>query len=339
MGQHPIEERPIRWGISATGGIAHEFAVALRDAPGAQLAAVSSRSQARGQAFAETFGIPRAHGSITDLAEDENVDVVYVASPAPSHRSDALAVIGSGKAALIEKPLGMNESDVAQIFSSSSHSGTFVMEAMSTRFLPAFVEIRKLIHSGQIGEIRSIEASFGLAASREPRLARLFDPDMGGGGLLDLGVYAGQLIQEYLGLPSRTAASILLGTTGVDVEAAASFDFPGGAMATLRTSLDVLLPNTARIAGTEGAIEIDSFFHTAERYSVQMMVPNSVSQMTSVSHLATISRHRLAYEAIEVMMCLREGRRESPLMSWNASIETMRILDSVRRAGHMRATR
>jgi predicted dehydrogenase len=194
-----------RWGIAATGGIAASFAQALHETEGAELVAVCSRTQDRADAFAREHGIPRAHGSYEALAEDPEVDVVYVATPHSRHCNDAIRYLEAGKHVLCEKPLAVDQREAARMVATARANDRFLMEAIWSRFLPAYRELGRILAEGRIGEVRLVEADFGFAARFDPE-HRLFAPELAGGAMLDLGIYPVQLAHLVLGPPDVVRA-------------------------------------------------------------------------------------------------------------------------------------
>jgi predicted dehydrogenase len=312
-----------RWGIAATGGIAARFARALHETDAAELVAVASRTRERADVFADEWEIPRRHGTYQDLAEDEGVDVVYVATPQSRHADDACLFLDHGKHVLCEKPLAMTEAEVVRMVSSAHLARRFLMEAIWSRFLPAYVTLWELLAQGHIGEPLLVEADFGYRMPVDPA-HRLFDPARGGGALLDLGIYPLQLASMVLGPPDRVAASGHLGTTGVDETVAATLHHPGGRLAVVKASLRVNLACTARIAGTEGTIELPAFMHCPESLTVRDAFGNAeVLERPIVGE-------GLRYQVDEVHRCLAEGVAETPFMTLAESARLAATMDTIR---------
>jgi predicted dehydrogenase len=312
-----------RWGIAATGGIAARFARALHETPEAELAAVASRTPERADIFADEWEIPRRHGSYQDLADDDDIDVVYVATPQSRHADDACLFLDHGKHVLCEKPLAMTEAEVVRMVSSAELAGRFLMEAIWSRFLPSYVTLWELLAQGRIGEPLLVEADFGF---RMPVDAahRLFDPARGGGALLDLGIYPLQLASLVLGIPDRIVATGHLGSTGVDETVAATLHHPGGRLAVVKASIRVNLACSARIAGTEGTIELPAFMHC----------PDSLTLRDAFGQAEVLERpivgEGLRYQVDEVHRCLAEGAMETPFMALAESARLAATMDTIR---------
>jgi predicted dehydrogenase len=205
----------IRWGIAAPGHIATKFAEDLGLLDDAEVVAVASRSQERADEFGDRFAIPRRYGSYAELGADPDIDVVYLANPQASHAVDAIALLDGGKHVLCEKPLALNERQVVAMIDAAQRDGRFLMEALWSRFLPAYVELRRLLADGVVGDVILVEADFGFALPFDPA-HRLYDLAMGGGSLLDLGIYPLQLATMVLGPAASVAATGHLAETGVD---------------------------------------------------------------------------------------------------------------------------
>ncbi len=313
----------MRWGIAATGAIAGSFATGLAETEDAELAAVASRTTERAQAFADEHGFARAHGSYEALAEDPEVDVVYVASPQNRHCDDTLLFLEGGKHVLCEKPFAMTPAEGERMVAAAQDRGLFLMEAMWTRFLPAYVTLRELLDEGRIGEVQLVEADFGFSLPFDPD-HRLFDPERGGGALLDLGVYPVQLARFVLGPPDRVAAAGHIGATGVDEAVGAVLHHPGGHLAVVKTAITMQMTCTARIAGTAGSIELPAFMHC----------PGALTVVSPVGEREELVRpiegQGLRYQVPEVHRCVAEGRLESDVMPHAETLGILETLDEIR---------
>ncbi len=249
-----------RWGILGTGTIATKFALGLRAADNAELRAVGSRSEATAEAFAREHGAARAHASYEALARDPEVDAIYIATPHVLHRENTLSCIAGGKAVLCEKPFAMNASEGEEMVAAARSAGTFLCEAMWTRFLPATRRVRELINTGVIGEPRQLECDFGFRTELDPR-GRLFDPALGGGALLDVGIYCVAYARMVFGgAPAEVHSSAHIGETGVDEQSAYLFRYDSGALARMSSATRTETAHRATIWGTEGSIEVPDFW-------------------------------------------------------------------------------
>ena len=299
--------REIRWGVVGPGRIAENVVRDFDHVPDARVVAVASRSQQRADAFAARHGLERAHGSYAGIVADPDVDVLYVATPHPQHHPIALAALRAGKALLVEKAFTATTAGAAEVIATARDTGVFVMEAMWTRFQPAVVAVRELIADGAIGEVRSVQADLGIAREYDP-VDRLFAMELGGGALLDLGVYVVSFAQMLLGTPERVVAAGSLFPSGADADAALLLDFGGGRTASLLTSLRTALPGQARVFGTTGWIDVLPRFHH----------PDTIVLHRAGAEPEPITGPRIgagyAHELIEVTECLRAGRTESAVM-------------------------
>ena len=256
----------LRWGILATGGIATAFASDLRTV-GLELVAVGSRTQESADEFAARFDIPRAHGSYVDLAEDPDIDIIYVATPHPMHHEDARLALQNGKHVLVEKAFTLNRAEAEDLQKLAAEKGLLAMEAMWSRYLPHMVRLREIIADGTLGEIRSVSADHtqNLPTDPEHRINAL---SLGGGALLDLGIYPISFIWDVLGEPVDIKATARLTDTGADAEVATIMTHANGAISTSLSSSRTAGPNTAVVLGTEARIEIDRVWYTPTSFRV-----------------------------------------------------------------------
>lgn len=314
----------VRWGILGTGAIAKKFAAGLRAVPDARLSAVGSRATETAQAFAEQFGVPRAHASYEALADDPYVDVIYVSTPHQLHCENTILCLEAGKAVLCEKPFAINARESAQMTEVARTRKRFLMEAMWTRFLPAVVCVREWLKSGLIGAPRMVMADFGFRAEVKDE-SRLLNPEYGGGSLLDVGIYPVSFACMVFGpAPSRITGHAHLGRTGVDEQAAIVLGYPGGELASLTCAVRTETPHEAFILGDEGAIRLDPPFWSTT--GATLLINGVERERVHVPHAA----NGYEYEAEEVGRCLRESRLESPILPLDESVAIMRILDELR---------
>ncbi|MBB5870640.1 putative dehydrogenase [Allocatelliglobosispora scoriae] len=312
----------IRWGILATGGIARSFAHDLSLLPGAELAAVGSRTLASAEAFAGEFGIARAHGSWEALAADPEVDVIYVATPHSHHHAAALTCLRAGKPLLVEKAFTLDLAQAQELVDTARERELFLMEAMWTRTIPAIRRIQELIADGAIGEVTQVTASFGLGMDFDPS-HRLRNPELGGGALLDLGVYPIAFAQLFLGSPQHIRAWASLWPEGTDANTGIILGYDSGGVATLHCGVRGD-SRAARIIGTGGRIELNHGFHSPTVFTLfRGGGPGEEFDLP-------LTGKGMVYEAEEVMSCLRAGKLESDLVPLSVTLDTMRILDAVR---------
>ncbi|MGY1552180.1 Gfo/Idh/MocA family protein [Microbacterium sp. A588] len=256
----------LRWGILATGGIAHSFASDLRTA-GLDLVAVGSRSQASADKFAAEFSIPRAHASYEALVADPDVDIIYVSTPHPMHHAGAKLALEAGKHVLVEKSFTLNRAEAEDLQRIATERGLLAMEAMWTRYLPHMVRIREIIAEGTLGEIRAVTADHTQLLPSDPT-HRLNALELGGGALLDLGIYPVSFIWDILGAPTSIKAVARLVETGADAEVATLMTHEGGAVSTSISSSRAAGANVATIVGTQARIEIDRVWYCPTSFRV-----------------------------------------------------------------------
>ncbi|MEU5045510.1 Gfo/Idh/MocA family protein [Streptomyces griseorubiginosus] len=321
-----MTEQSVRWGILATGGIAAAFTADLVDLPDAEVVAVASRSEASAKAFAERFGIERAYGEWGALAEDADIDVVYVATPHSAHRAAAGLCLSAGRNVLCEKAFTLNVREAEELVGLAKDGGRFLMEAMWMYCNPLIRRLKSLVEDGAIGEVRTVQADFGLAGPFPPA-HRLRDPAQGGGALLDLGVYPVSFAHLLLGEPSDVVAKAVLSEEGVDLQTGALLSYDGGALASLHCSLTGGTATIASVTGSLGRIDIPNGFFHPDRFVLHR---DGRDPEEFAADPADGPRNSLKHEAREVMRALRAGETESPLVPLEGTLAVMRTLDAVR---------
>jgi predicted dehydrogenase len=313
---------PIRWGILSTGGIAARFTEDLALLPDAAIAAVGSRSSETARAFAERYQIPRAHGSWQALADDPDIDVVYVATPHSAHFAAASLCLKAGKAVLCEKPVTLDLPSATALVELAREQGVFFMEAMWMRTNPAIRRVAALVTEGAVGDVTHVTADFGVQGPFPPG-HRMRAPELGGGALLDLGVYPVTFAHLFLGAPRSVAAWASLNPEGTDENTGLILGYPTGAVATLHCGMVGATGQRATITGTHGRIEVPAPFFRPDGYTV---VQGERVDAVDVP----IRGNGMGYEAEEVMQCLRERRTESDLIPHAETLAVMRTLDEAR---------
>jgi len=312
----------VRWGILGPGAIANAFADGLKALPDAVLAACGSRSRERAEAFGARHGIPRRHASYEALAADPDLDAVYVATPHPWHCEHTLLCLDAGKAVLCEKPFALNAREAAAMIGRARQRRLFLMEAMWTRFLPHIAEARRLLEEGRVGEPRLWRADFSFQAGPNPE-GRLLNPRLGGGGLLDVGVYTLSLASYFLGPVEEVLATARRGPTGVDEVAALATRHRGGGLGSMACGVGLSMPQTAALFGSAGRIDLlDPWWRPS---GLRVTAGDRVEEIRPDP--AGNGYHR---QAAEVHRCLREGLLESPVLPWNESLSVMGALDAAR---------
>lgn len=315
--------KPLGWGLLGTGGIAESFAADLEFTSSGHAVAVGSRHIDTANRFADKFDIPSRHASYEDLVADPAVDAVYVATPHPMHHANALLALQAGKPVLVEKAFTMTAAEALELVAVARAKGLFLMEAMWTRFLPHIAEIRRLLGNGALGEIVTVTADHGQWFAHDPNF-RLFAPELGGGALLDLGVYPVSFASMVLGKPGRIVTLVDPAFTGVDGQTSMLFGYENGAQAVLTCTLSAKSPTRAAIVGTEARIEIEGDSYSPTSFD---LISRTGERTT---HFDTPPEGRgLWHEAEEVGRCLREGLLESPLMPLDETVEIMETIEEV----------
>lgn len=314
---------PLRWGILGCGNIARQFANGLAALDDAQLIAVGSRSVENADAFADQFSVPRRHSSYEKLVNDPEADAIYVATPHPFHQEHSILCLNAGKAVLCEKPFAINADQAEAVIQVAREKKVFLMEAMWTRFLPIVVQVREWIAEGAIGEPRMLSADFGFRAGVNPE-GRLFNLALGGGALLDVGIYTLSFASMVFGPnPDRIESMANLGETGVDEQTAILLGYEGGQMALLSTAIRTSTLHEARIIGTEGAILLHPAFWKGERATLQAGGEEKTVEMP-------LEGNGYNYEATEVARCLRAGELESPTIPLDETLALIKLMDQIR---------
>ncbi|MEZ4852123.1 MAG: Gfo/Idh/MocA family oxidoreductase [Bacteroidia bacterium] len=312
-----------RWGILATGNIATKFALGLQTLSDTTIQAVGSRNLPSAQSFADQFNIPNVHSSYEALAKDPEVDAIYVANPHPYHLESTLLCLENGKPVLCEKPMAINYAETQQMVNKAREKGLFMMEAMWTRFMPAIVELRKLLDSGIIGEVKMLTADFGFYSDWEPEHRR-YNPDLAGGALLDVGIYP--LAFAYMIFkndPVHVSSFADIGETGVDEQSAYLLGYKNGAIARLSSSVRHQTAKEAQIHGTKGMIHVPLFWR-ADQLTIQLH-----DQEPETRHFPYESSG-LQFEAIEAMNCIRNGELESKIMPLSETLRLAKLMDDFR---------
>lgn len=325
---------PLRWGVVATGNIAHTVTAQLAQLEDARLQAVSSRDSARAAAFAVHYGFAASYADdegrpgYEALAADPDVDVAYVATPHAQHRRVVEALLRAGKHVLVEKAFTVNAREAAELIALAEDRGLFLMEAVWTRFLPTYQAVLDTLESGALGAVRYVQADMGFMAERDPR-TRLWAPADGGGALLDLAVYPLTWVIGALGFPASVRAASRLNSEGVDELSALGLTFPGGEEAQVLVSFISSSTRKARIVGTEGYLETAAPLTKPEGFTV---VSRGGERFESVPH----GYDPYTFQLREVTRCVQESLTESPTMPLEHTLATMRLFDEVRSQVGMR---
>jgi predicted dehydrogenase len=314
----------INWGIIGAGWIAEKFAQGVSVVNDAKIKAVASRDLERARKFAREHGIDVAYGSYEELARDPNVDVVYVATPHPFHCENTLMCLDLGKPVLCEKPLAMNEMEVHRMIDKAKESDLFLMEAIWTRFLPSIAKAEEIVASGELGEVRHIKSDFGIMRDFDPN-HRVFNKALGGGSLLDIGIYPLFLTLLLWGEPDSISAVADIGSTTVDESLALTLKYSDGRIAVLFSSFRVDSTVETHICGTKGRLKLNRWW----------FCPSTLELSKGDGAPLVIDPHAVGngynYEAEEVGRCLRAGARESSMLPLAFSVRLMRLMDGIRK--------
>jgi predicted dehydrogenase len=310
-----------RWGILAPGKIAHKFVAGVQALPDAEVVAVGSRALDRAQAFAAQYRIPRAYGSY--LAADPDLDAIYVATPNQVHAETAILCMEHGRPVLCEKPFAGNVEQAEAMVGCAHSQRVFLMEAVWTRFLPIMGVVSDWLAQGRIGELRRLECDFSFRCDGNPA-SRLMNAELGGGGLLDVGIYALAFTSwVFGGLPPRYASLAEVGKTGVDEQAGILLLYPRGELAVVTCGVRTQGTISVRITGTEGSIELPTPFYRAQE--AVLKTPQS-----EIRERRPFLASGYEYEAMEVARCVRGGLLESPAVPLEESLMLTSFMTQLR---------
>ena len=310
------------WGILGPGGIARAFATDLQVLDGHRVGAVGSRTLSNAQEFAKTFG-GTAYGSYEELISDPAIDAIYVATPHPAHKNNVIAALNAGKPVLCEKPFAINAGEAQEMVDAAHKKNVALMEAMWSRFLPHYAQVREIIDSGVLGQILTIHADHGQRLA-DQNIPRLVEPSLAGGALLDLGIYPVSFAHMILGNPTKITASGVLTDKDVDAQTSMIFDYADGAQAILNTTMIEQTPCRAVVAGVKGWLEIDRVFYSPTSMRVTLFDG-------SVTHYPnTYAGHGLREQAEIFKELVLSGTNQSEILNWKDTVDIMQTLDTVR---------
>jgi predicted dehydrogenase len=310
------------WGVLGPGGIARAFAQDLSLLSGHTIAAVGSRSLANAEKFSANFG-GTAYGSYEELVADPSIDAIYVATPHSAHHDNVVLALNAGKPVLCEKPFAVNAKEAQAMVDAASRNSVALMEAMWARFLPHYAKVREIVESGVLGPILSIHADHGQRLA-DQEIARLIDPHLAGGALLDLGIYPVSFAHMILGNPSHITSKAVMTDKGVDAQTSMIFTYESGAQAVLTTTMIEQTPCRAVVAGLDGWLEIDRTFYNP----AAMRVALNDGKVTEYPN--TYNGHGLREQAETFKQLVRSGKFESEILTWADTVDIMKSLDLVR---------
>lgn len=320
--------RKIKWGIIGLGNIANKFAQAIKAMDTVSLEGVASRDKGKSIAFGKVFDVPseKCHGSYEDLVKDDNIDVIYIAVPNVFHKQLSILCLKNGKAVLCEKSVAMNGNEIREVINAAEENQLFFMEAMKTRFLPINQKMKFLIQDGRIGEVRFLQADFGFSAPFDP-MHRLFNKCLGGGALLDVGIYNVSFSAFIFGNhPNIIQSNLYTGKSGVDESVSVNLGYEGGKQAQLYGAINLNTIREANIIGTNGRICISRYSNAETAYVIIDGKEEKIQMPFSINGFE--------YQISEVVKCINEKKLQSEIMSWKDSIEIMDIMDHIRRTGY-----
>ena len=314
----------IKWGILGTGAIAKQFAQVLQTLDDAELLAVGSRTQESADNFGNQYNIKRRYPCYETLAADPDIDVVYISTPHSLHKSNTLLCLENKKAVLCEKPFAINTHETMEMIQLAKQNDLFLMEAMWMYFFPTMIKIKELINNNVIGKIHLVNSKFCFKVDKNPE-SRLFNPNLGGGTLLDFGIYNIAFAYLIFGrAPDSIISAAHIGKTNVDEQASLIFNYNNEAFAELTSSFKINLPCNGGIFGSDGWINIPHRFWESD--VIQLKQGDNPVQEIKFEHLENC----YSYEALEVMHCLKNGKKQSEIMPHKTTIEIMKIMDKIR---------
>ncbi|AGC77443.1 putative dehydrogenase [Nonlabens dokdonensis] len=313
----------VNFGIIGLGKIVHKFAHDIALVDSCTLKAVGSRNKEKAREFATSYNALYYYDSYEQVAANPEVDVIYIATPHTFHYKNTMMCLHAGKAVICEKPFAMNTSEVKDMIKTAKEKNLFLMEALWTRFIPGTLQVMELIDSGAIGRINSISSSFGFAATREPN-SRLNRKDLGGGSLLDIGIYPIFISLLLLGLPKETYAVGQLNSNNVDQHCAMIMKFKNNATASLKSDFTSKIPIETIIYGSKGKITMEEPFHSTRKLVVE--IEHQETQIINT----VIDGNGYTHEIKEVVACLKNNKNESDLMTHQFSLDLIKTLDHVR---------
>ena len=315
------EPKIINWGIIGLGGIANKFAQDIINVPNAQLYAVASRTQEKADDFASKYNAIKAYSSYEALAKDSNIDAVYIATPHVLHKENTLMCLDSGIAVLCEKPFAMNSQEVSTMIAKAKENKVLLMEALWTSFLPHFQFVLEKLNKKVFGEILKLEADFGFYREFDDS-NRLFKKSLGGGSLLDIGIYPIFAAVSILGVPNEIEANATFFDNGADSSCNMTFGYNNGLKVNLKSSLLEKLPTEAIIECENGVIKINTMFHSPSTVTI---IANGIEETFDFNY----KTNGYDFEIIHFNELLRQGKTESDIMTFKFSEQLIKTLDDV----------
>lgn len=316
-------EKKLNWGILGCGRIAHFFCESVQLLSDARVYAVASTSEARAEAFKNEFSGAKAYTSYADLVDDDEVDVIYVATPHSFHFEHAMLCLKAQKPVLCEKPFTLDALQTKELLDAARANNTFIADAFWVGFHPAYLEAKRIVDSGEMGRLNLLRSDFGFNASFEPE-GRLFNKRLGGGALMDVGVYPVFSALFYLGIPAEIQSFAQFAPTGVDQQMSIQFKYPNGQMADLYTSLVAQTPVDTDLYLEGGWMRIQR----TKGYMRELLVCREEGVMERID--LDVSPFAFIYQIREVMRCVRQGLIESPLMPHGFTQNFIEVMDRIK---------
>jgi len=313
--------KQINWALVGTGGISNKFITGLKATEG-KAAAVVSRNMKNAQDFATQYGIKKAFDNYDKMLEDNTIDVVYIGTPHTTHKDLTIRALKAKKAVLCEKPISINACELREMILTAQENNVFFMEAMWTRFIPPLVKVRDWLQQGLIGDVNTVQANFGFNAQYDPE-NRLFNPHLGGGALLDAGIYPLSMISMIYGgkKPVEIKSQVVFGKSGVDEQNIISLSYGENRLASASSAICTAMENDLWIYGTHGKIHVPNFIWSRCARLLVDDIDDYIPELISNGY---------NYQAEAVMNCIREGIIECPVMSWGESLVLMETMDAIR---------
>ncbi|PKV50956.1 putative dehydrogenase [Aquimarina sp. MAR_2010_214] len=315
-------EKVIKWGIIGCGKIAHKFANDLKSVPNAKLYAVASRNIKKAKEFGKKYQASTYYGSYEELSKDSNIDVVYIATPHVFHYENTVMCLNHKKAVLCEKPFAMDTVQVEEMIALAKKNKVFLMEALWTYFLPHYTYVLNIVTSNELGKVKTLKADFGFTTPFDPE-GRVFNKKLGGGSLLDVGIYPLFAALTILGYPEEVNAKATIGKTGIDEDCSIQLQYKNGATASLFSAVTKETDTTAILEFEKGSIIINSRFHEPSSITI---LKEGKSELIEFN----VTTNGYNYEAIHVQEMLLQNRKESTVMSFEKSLQLINLLDTVR---------
>jgi len=314
--------KKVNWGIIGLGNIAHLFAEDLQRSKRSILHGVASRDINKAEIFGRKFNSDRCYGSYEELVNDPDIDVIYIATPHSFHHEHTMMCFKKGKAVLCEKPMGIHSSEVRSMIEEARSQKLFLMEGVWTRFIPATEKLLELLHDNAIGDLLFMRADFGFRSHSDPE-SRLYNKALGGGSLLDIGIYPVYMSLLTLGFPTDIKAMARMTTTDVDSYCSMLFSYENGAKAVLESTFEAETPTEAYLHGSSGSLKIHSRFHHSEKITISR---NGEEEILDIKY----DVNGYIHEIEEVNSCLLQNKTESSKLPLQTSLDLIDILDKVK---------